>query len=119
MSPKTIHIFLAGDPLPVPDEGGAQQRVLAQTTPIGRDDLPPGPRGEGWVLRELEVPSRQWVRMLSGALPPEEQDELHREWWAHAEPSPARPPAQARSVRIGDPEAHAGAYPGHNPRHFR
>jgi hypothetical protein len=70
----TIHIYLALDP--------ETDRVLAQDTFILRTDLPPGPRGEGWPIREVDIPLETWTTMLEAGFDPVTQDRLHKEWWA-------------------------------------
>ena len=74
-------IYLTQDP--------QTERIGAQGMPFARDrDFPPGLTGDDWECRLLEVPDWTWDVLLSGGMPPAEQDRLHREWWSDANPTP-------------------------------
>lgn len=60
------------------------RRVLAQTESISRDHLPPGPRGDNWPVRTLDVNASVYSRMVHGNVTPDTQDKLHRDWWNQA-----------------------------------
>ncbi len=63
------------------------RRVAAQTRPCTGDDLPRGLRGEGWSIRETEIPDSEWAAMLTGALTGDKVDALHRGAWTAAGPT--------------------------------
>lgn len=70
------HVWLAQDP-----ESG---RITAQAHEWQDGDFPPGPRGQGWRRRQLDVDDEVWRDVLSGKTSPNKQDELHLQWWAEA-----------------------------------
>lgn len=70
------HIWLACDP--------ETTRVLVQTHDFGEADFPPGRRGAGWPMRELDVPTDQLETILTGKMSGREMDRLHRAWWDEA-----------------------------------
>ncbi len=74
-----MRIHLAMDP--------ETRRVAAQARPFTVDDLPRGLRGEGWSIRETEIPDDEWQAMLTGALTGDKVDALHRDAWTAAGPT--------------------------------
>lgn len=74
-----MHIYMARDP--------ETERIAAQVRPFTPADLPRGLRGEGWTLRETEIPETVWRAMLAGAMTGDEMDALHRDAWTAAGPT--------------------------------
>lgn len=74
-----MEIYLALDP--------ETDRVTAQTRRFEREvDFPPGPRGDGWPLRRVDVRPEVWEATLEAGLSPNEQDLVHRAWWESGTP---------------------------------
>jgi hypothetical protein len=78
---STLKVYMTMDP--------RSRRVAVQERRFGYDDFPPGPHGEGWPLRETEVPQQTWTKILRATLPPDAVDRAHRAWWDQARPEGA------------------------------
>lgn len=57
-------------------------RVTMQDREFGDSDFPRGLRGQGWATREGEIDEEVYKEILSGNMPPEENDKIHRELWS-------------------------------------
>lgn len=73
-TPTTVRVYMALDPETL--------RVLFQEREFADGDFPRGLRGLDWPKREAEIPAEDWKQLLAGGLPPDEQDQLHREVWS-------------------------------------
>jgi hypothetical protein len=63
-----------------------ERRVAASPREPHDGDRPPGLRGAGWPRRQLDVESAVWEKMMTAQYTPDEQDEIHRDWWNRADP---------------------------------
>lgn len=76
-----MHVWLAKDP--------KTGRIVMQAREFGEGNFPPGDqfRGAIWPILEGEIPEDVWAQMMSGQLPADEQDRIHRELWMAADES--------------------------------
>ncbi len=71
-----IRVWLTRDP--------ETDRVSMQLREFSDGDFPPGKRGRGWPIRVGEIDADIWPLLLSGELPPDEQDSIHEDTWNEA-----------------------------------
>lgn len=76
-----MKIWLVRDP--------ERERIAVQNREIDDSNLPVGPRGRGWEIRELDaVDEYDFERIMEGIcggrITAEEMDELHQQWWEEA-----------------------------------
>lgn len=76
MADARIQAWLAMDP--------ETRRVLVQVNEFDDGNFPRGLRGLDWPRRTTEINEDELLRLLSGAMPPKEMDDVHRRWWDDA-----------------------------------
>lgn len=76
---KKIKVWLTLDP--------ESLRVTMQNREFQDGDFPRGIRGVGWPIREGKIEAEVYERVMTGNLPSEENDKIHRDLWSKNGPT--------------------------------